>query len=568
MQIKPIVRNFVQSNLIINSWSDIEPYFTKLLELPLNTEEQLNYWLYSKSEVETIVYQELAWRYIRTNCNTESEESTQAYITFIQDIEPQISVQLNALSKKLLESKMFPVYERNHNLQTMILKNEVDLFREENVSLFAEIHQEEQEFGVIASKMTINHDGKELPLPQTAIYLQDNDRAVREEVYKKLVQRRVVDIDSLNNLLSSLIRKRYHVAYNAGFINFRDYQHRNLNRFDYSPQDLIELHRVIEQEVCPLVDEILEHRRTVLGVDKLKPWDLEVDIYGREPLVPFKSIQELINAAEKCLFEIDPEIGELFNILTQEGYLDLESRKGKAPGGFNYPLYETNRSFIFMNASGRMKDFEVLVHEMGHAYHAYLCGSLPLFEYKWTPMEVAELSSMAIELFSVDHWHSILPSEDMVNRARLNLIEDAIVSLPWIAAIDAFQHWLYTNPEHSLNERSSAWTAIYKRFSSKVIDWEGVEEAFVYAWQRQLHLFEAPFYYIEYAIAHLGALSLWKKYRENPKETFQNYRNALSLGNTKGIPDIYTAAGIDFSFNRDYIREQANFIREQLKFST
>ena len=399
MQIKPIIRNFVQSNLIINTWSDVEPYFTKLLELPLNTEEQLNYWLYSKSELETIIDQELAWRYIRTNCNTESEESTLSYLSFIQEIEPPISVHLNALSKKLLESKVFPIYERNNPVQTKILKNEVELFREENVGLFAEIHEEEQGFGVIASKMTINVEGKEIPLPQAAIYLQNNDRTVREDVYKKIVKRRVIEIDSLNSLLSSLLRKRYHVAYNAGFKNFRDYQHLSMNRFDYSPADLMELHNAIEQEVCPLVDDILEHRRSVLGVEKLKPWDLEVDIYGREPLIPFNSIQELINAAEKCLFEIDPELGKLFTILTQEGYLDLESRKGKAPGGFNYPLLESNRSFIFMNASGRMRDFEVLIHEIGHAYHAYLCGSLPLFDYKWIAMEVAELASMAMELF-------------------------------------------------------------------------------------------------------------------------------------------------------------------------
>jgi len=526
---------------------------------------ELTRFLLCKSELETAIDEDQAWRYIRVNVDTRDEKSKKAFEYFIDEIEPKTESWFNRIDRKLESSPAMTFFDKIHKIPARSLKKNIEIFREENLPIYSELQKEEQEYGAIVSEITVTIKEKEYTLPQASEFLQENDRGFREQVYRNIVSKRVDKSETFNELLSSLLRKRYKIAINAGYKNFRDYQHFNLGRFDYTVEDIYHFHRAIANEVKPLVDDIMQHRKSKLGVDKLKPWDLQVDIEGKAPLRPFTNSAILKKNAQECFNSVSSDFGNIFCILNKENLLDLDSRKGKAPGGFNYPLHKSNRSFIFMNATGSMDDFETLMHEGGHAFHAYSCNHWQLIDYKSTPAEVAELASMSMELISMEHWGSVLKDSSELKRAKRLLLEGVITVLPWIAAVDRFQHWLYLNPEHTHHERDLAWTNIYKEFSSSIVNWEGVEESFVFAWQRQLHIFEMPFYYIEYAFAQLGAIAIWKHYKENPKLALEQYKNFMQKGYSMTIPGIYKEAGIEFSCSPEYIGQLMKFVKKELE---
>jgi oligoendopeptidase F len=251
--------------------------------------------------------------------------------------------------------------------------------------------------------------------------------------------------------------------------------------------------------------------------------------------------------------------------MKEMGHLDLDSRIGKAPGGFNYPLYEIGVPFIYMNAAGTLRDLVTMVHEGGHAIHSFLTRDLELTEFKSVPSEVAELASMGMELISMDFWDEFFTNEDDLKRAQKEQLEKVISTLPWVAAIDKFQHWIYENPNHTEKERYDKWKEIMNTFGSAVVDWSGFEDVRSNLWQKQLHLFEVPFYYIEYGMAQLGAIALWRNYKQNPEKTIKQYKEALKLGYTKSIGEIYKTAGIEFNFTRNYVRELMHFVSDELK---
>jgi oligoendopeptidase F len=556
--------HFLPSDFKISDWNSIEPFFIQIDQMPLTTEKDLDDFLMYKSELETAIDEDQAWRYIRVNVDTRDDSAKAAFEFFIDEIEPKVESWFNRIDKKLAASEAMKFFEMQHAIPARSLKKNIQIFREENLTILAELQKEEQEYGSIVSEMTVNINDKDYTMQQAAELLQENDRIFRERVYKIIQTKRVEKSEVFNDLLSSMLRKRYKIAINVGYKNFRDYQHANLGRFDYTVEDIQNFHQAISEEVNPLVDDILNHRKGKLRVEKLKPWDLQVDIEGKEPLRPFTNTTILKNKAQECFNSVSMDFGNIFGTLNRENLLDLDSRVGKAPGGFNYPLHKSNRSFIFMNATGSMTDFETLMHEGGHAFHANYYNHYPLIDYKNTPAEVAELASMSMELISMEHWEQILTDSTELKRAKRMLLEGAIIVLPWIAAVDKFQHWLYKNPEHTHHERNVAWTNIYREFSSPIIDWEGVEEAFVFTWQRQLHIFEMPFYYIEYAFAQLGAIAIWKHYKENPLLTLSHYKNFMEKGYSLTIPEIYNEAGIEFSFTKEYISQLMGFIKKEL----
>jgi len=281
-------------------------------------------------------------------------------------------------------------------------------------------------------------------------------------------------------------------------------------------------------------------------------------------LKPFNSIDQLIERAIACFSKVRPVYGEYLDIMHKEGFLDLESRKGKAPGGFNYPLFESNIPFIFMNATHNLRDFETMMHEGGHAIHAFLCKDIRITQYKETPPEIAELASMSMELISMEHWDVVFQNQSELNRAKKTQLEGVLAVLPWIATVDRFQHWLYTHPEHSVDERLKAWEDIFGLFQGQLVDWDGYQDYLRLIWQKQLHIFEIPFYYIEYGIAQLGAIALWRNYKQNPAQALDQYESALSLGYSKPIPDIYQVAGIEFNFSVEYIKELMDFVKAEL----
>lgn len=565
-QIKPAPKRiFLPDSLRVESWKSIEPYFLKLTERSIHSAESLKKWLLDRSELEAFLEEELAWRYIRMNCDTMDEGLADRFNQFVTEIEPHISTYSNILDRKFIESPYLKdLDQQKYLIPIRAAKNRIAIFREENVPLLARLQVEEQEYGRILSQMTVTYRGKELTLQMAGNYLKEVDRKTRMSVYRLISERRGKDSSTLQDLFSRLIQTRDQVARNAGFKNFRDYKFTELGRFDYSVKDCERFHESISDEVIPLVRTILDKRRECLGLPELRPWDLDVDPDRKPPLKPFNTVGELIHRSVQCLSRVKPAYGDYLHSMEQIGFLDLSSRKGKAPGGFNYPLYESNIPFIFMNATGNLRDLETIMHESGHAIHSFLSKELEIIDFKNLPAEVAELASMTMELLSMDYWDAFFSSEGECIRAKRSQLEGIIMILPWIASVDKFQHWIYLNPNHSDDERNSKWIEILGQFETGQVNWSGFEKPRAFSWQKQLHLFESPFYYIEYGIAQLGAIAIWKQYRQNAKKALDRYEKALQLGYSVTIPEIYRNAGIDFNFSSEYVRELMKFISDEL----
>jgi oligoendopeptidase F len=375
----------------------------------------------------------------------------------------------------------------------------------------------------------------------------------------------LVDKEPLNELFSKLIALRHQVALNAGFSNYRDYKFAEMGRFDYTPASCFQFHEAVKKEVVPLVNQIYQEQQQRLGLDTMRPWDTEAEPAGIEPLRPFTDGRDLLDKSIKCLDALNPFFGDCLRKMDALNHLDLDSRKGKAPGGYNMPLAESGAPFIFMNAASQMSDLTTMVHEGGHAIHSFLAHGLELTGFKEYPTEMAEVASMSMELFTMDHWDVFFDNEEEMKRAKRHQLERVITIFPWIATIDKFQHWVYENPSHTVEERKENWLRILNEFATTAIDYSGLEAFRSYNWQRQLHLFEVPFYYIEYGIAQLGAIGMWKQYRDNPEKALENYMKGLSLGGTKTLPELYAAAGIDFDFSPEKISELMIFVKNELE---
>jgi oligoendopeptidase F len=412
--------------------------------------------------------------------------------------------------------------------------------------------------------MMVTVDGQEYTLQQATKFLESHNRNKREEVYRKIQDRRLEDTAALNDLYNQLIEKRNQEALNAGFKNYRDYRFKELGRFDYTKEDCYQFHDAVKLHVLPLVNIIYQKKKQKLGLDTLRPWDVDAEPAGTEPLHPFKTSDELINKSIECFTKLRPFFGDCLKKMNELKHLDLESRKGKAPGGYNCPLAESGAPFIFMNAAGQMHDVTTMVHEGGHAIHSFLAHSLQLSGFKEYPMEIAEVASMSMELFSMDEWETFFDTDADLLRAKEHQLERVITIFPWIAIIDKFQHWIYENPAHTNEERTAEWNEILKEFQDSVIDYSGLENYRSNAWQRQLHLFEVPFYYIEYGIAQLGAIGMWMQYKQNPQQALDNYCSALSLGGTKTLPQLFETAGLKFDFSPDKIKVLMDFVKEEM----
>nr|HNH20870.1 M3 family oligoendopeptidase [Ferruginibacter sp.] len=441
----------------------------------------------------------------------------------------------------------------------------IELFREENIPLQAELAVMQQQYGAVAGKMTVTMEGKEYTLQQAAKFLENPNRSTREEVYRKINDRRLADKDTLNTLYDQLIEKRNQEALNAGFSNYRDYRFKELGRFDYTKENCYAFHQAVKQHVLPLVNIIYQEKKKKLGVDTLRPWDIDAEPAGVKPLQPFESGDELIQRSIDCFARLRPFFGECLKRMQAMRHLDLESRKGKAPGGYNCPLAESGAPFIFMNAAGQMQDVITMLHEGGHAIHSFLAHPLELNGFKEYPMEIAEVASMSMELMTMEEWDSFFSSEEDLRRAKEHQLERVITIFPWIAIIDKFQHWVYEHPSHTHDQRTDAWVSILKEFQDDVVDYSGLETYRSNLWQKQLHLFEVPFYYIEYGIAQLGAIGMWMQFRQNKQKALDNYCKALALGGTQTLPRLYEAAGLQFDFSPERIKVLMEFVKSEME---
>ncbi|WP_345955696.1 M3 family oligoendopeptidase [Mucilaginibacter sp. PAMB04168] len=558
-------RTYIPAQLEIK-WENLEPLYQELSSRQINSVAELEQWLHDRSELEAALEEDFAWRYIRMTCDTTNEELLQNFQYFATEIEPKIAPYNNQLNQKLVDSEFVnKLDEKKYFIYLRSIKKSLELFREENIPVQTEIQLEQQKYQSITGAMSVHIGDKEFTLEQAAALLKDTDRSKRQDAWEKITDRRLQDKQPLNELFDLLLVLRHKVARNADFENFRDYMFQALGRFDYTPQDCYAFHEAIETAVVPILREQAHKRQEALGLDALKPWDMDVDITGKPALKPFQNGEDLVDKSIACFNRINPYLGERLSIMKENGLFDVESRKGKAPGGYNYPLAETGAPFIFMNSANTFRDLTTMVHEGGHAVHTFLTAGLELNDFKHCPSEVAELASMSMELISMDNWDVYFSDEEELKRAKRDQLIDVLKTLPWVAVVDQFQHWLYTNPDHTDAQRRDAWIQIYERFGAGFIDWSEHSDAEANLWQKQLHIFEVPFYYIEYGMAQLGAIAVWKNYKENPEKGLQQYIDALKLGYTKTITEIYETAGIKFDFSADYVKELAEFVKSELE---
>jgi oligoendopeptidase F len=422
----------------------------------------------------------------------------------------------------------------------------------------------QQQFGQITGAMMVTVNGEEYTLQQAAKFLENADRKIREEVYHKIQERRLLDKEKLDKLFDQLIVLRNKEAQNAGFENYRDYRFKELGRFDYTKEDCYQFHAAVKLHVLPLVNAIYQKKKEKLGLDVLRPWDMDAEPEGTKPLRPFTNGDDLLKKSIECFQNLRPFFGQCLQKMKELNHLDLESRKGKAPGGYNCPLAESGAPFIFMNAAGQMNDVTTMLHEGGHAVHSFLAHPLELSGFKEYPMEIAEVASMAMELFTMNHWESFFDNDKDLLRAKEHQLERVITIFPWIAIIDKFQHWIYEHPVHTHEDRTTAWVNTLAEFQDNVIDYSGLDTYRSNAWQRQLHLFEVPFYYIEYGIAQLGAIGMWMQYKNNAENALDNYSNALALGATKTLPELYKTAGLEFDFSPEKIKVLMDFVKGEM----
>lgn len=546
-------------------WEVLEIYFQELSQRVLESETELLDWLKDRSELEAYLEEDFAWRYIHMTSDTQNEEFTEQFRFFAEDIEPKMAPWNDLLNRKLMDipfinSLRKPPYE----VFFKRIENQIKLYREENIPLLTKLQVKQQEFGRISGSMSVTIQGKEYTLEQASTFLKYPDREIRKEAFEKIAERRMQDKDKLSALLLELIEIRQRVAHNAGFENFRDYSFQALARFDYGPQETFEFQESIQSEMVPIMREFSEKRRKSLGLEVLKPWDMEVDITGKPPLKPFESGEELIEKSIECFDRLDPFFGECLKSMKSHGFFDVESRKGKAPGGYNYPLAESGAPFIFMNSAGSFRDLTTMVHEGGHAIHTFLTRDLILNDFKHLTSEIAELASISMELLSMKNWDIFFPNPEDLKRAKEEQLMDVLKTFPWVAIIDSFQDKIYTQEKGNLNLRS-IWHELYTEFGGGFCDWTGYEEYRDHLWQKQLHIFEVPFYYVEYAIAGLGAIAVWKNFTENPDQSLQNYKKALSLGYTEFIGEVYKTAGIRLDMSKKYISELSQFIHHQIQ---
>jgi oligoendopeptidase F len=562
-----IQRSYIAKDIVLTTFEDVEGYFKELLSRELSELGSYKKWLADVSELEAFLEEDGAWRYIKMSIDTTNPALTESYTYFVTEIQPKLAPLSNDLNKKMMESDFhkelsedpaYAIYFRSVGVQ-------LDLFREENIAIEAYLSEKSQEYGSISAAQTIEHEGKNLTMQQASVHLKNQDEALRSQVYHKIASRRRQDIDTLNALYTDLIQKRHELAGNAGFDNYRDYMFQSMGRFDYTKEACFDFHEAVAQKVVPLVKEIQQKKLEKLGKSSFKPWDLDVDPDGKEPLKPFNSGNEMLEKTIEIFNRMDSYFGDCLHTMKEMGHLDLESKEGKAPGGYNYPLYEIGVPFIFMNSVGLHRDLVTMVHEGGHAIHSFLNRELTLTAFKNIPSEAAELASMSMELLSMKYWDAFYPNAEDLYRAREEHLEDILKVLPWIAQIDAFQHWVYTNPTHSIEERSAQWLALSKRFGTGLTDWTGFEDLQAHSWQRQLHLYEVPFYYIEYGIAQLGAIGVWKNSLENEIKTIEQYKAGLSLGYTRSLPEIYETAGVTFDLSPKRIGELMEFVDSYVK---
>ena len=546
-------RRFVRGKVDFSSWTGLKPLYSRLLKRKLDSVEAVEKWLVDISEVGSIVQEEGARRYIAMTCATNNRKAEQAYLHFVEKIEPRIKPANHELNVRLVECRhSHELDQRRYRVLLRSVRNQVELFRPENVALETETDKLAQQYQKTIGGLAVQFRGKEYTVQQMNVFMQEPDRTTRREAFEAVTSRRMKEVEKLDKLFDEMLKLRHRMAKNAGFDSFVTYQFRRYDRFDYSPADCFRYHEAVEKHCLPVMRQALADRRRALKIEAVKPYDSACDRYGRPALRPFKSSRQLADGCRRIFNLVDRRLGRQFKEMIDLGLLDLESRRGKAPGGYQTTLTEVRLPFIFMNAVGLNNDVFTLLHEGGHAFHQFAAREEPILGYRHSPIEFAEVASMSMEKLGAPHLEVFYDRGDAA-RARRDSLEGDIAIMPWIAIVDAFQHWIYANPTQTARERSEQFAALMARFSAGV-DWSGYEDALRSRWQMQLHIFEYPFYYIEYGIALQGALQVWQNSRRDIQGAVDAYLHALALGGSVTLPELFKSANAKFDFSEKTIK--------------
>jgi len=548
--------------LVAAHWADIAPYYESLASEPLAL-ENVEQWLAGWSRLDELVFEAASLAAIAFTCDTADPGKEEANLRFAAEIVPRVYEQQVRLARRLIESG----YSRP-DLEQVIkgFRADVEIFREDNVPLISQLEELGTEYEKITGGLTVDWDGQSKTIPQLQPYLKSRERAIRERAFRLGAGAYVARRDEMAGIFDRMYELRTRVAHNAGFANYQGYAFAAKHRFDYTPADCARFHSAVEQTVVPAVGRLQQYRRERLGVDTLRPWDLVVDIDKDEPLTPFADVDRFVGQAQRIFQRVDGELGGDFNTMVRESMLDLDSRQGKAPGGYCTTLHHRGLPYIFMNAVGVPDDVNTLIHEAGHCFHAFATRRYPLIWQRSATIEAAELASMSMELLAAPFFAEPdgYYANDDVRHAWMEHLEDTLVSLAHIASVDAFQSWIYTSGQGGdRDERDRAWLAIRSRFERHV-DWSGLTAERVARWNRQLHIFLHPFYYIEYGIAQLGALQIWRQSLTDYKGAVASYRRALALGGTRPLPEIYAAAGAKLVFDSETMGELVALVEARI----
>ena len=561
-------RRFVPAQINLGDWEQIAPLLVRLEDAApkcatLGAFEQ---WLLDAGELSAALDEESSRRYITMTCHTDDPAAEKSYLDFVENIEPELKPKQFKLAQLYLQHPLRPallaekkaryeVFDRNTQLH-------VELFREENVPLETEESKLSQQYQKLAGSLTVNFRGEEKTLVQMGRYFEEPDRALREEAWMLVAKRRLQEAEKFEEYFEGLMNLRERIAKNAGFKNYLEYAFRARGRFDYTPEDCLRFHEAIEREVMPALRELQARRRQQLSVEKLRPWDLSVDPLNRAALKPFVEVEQMVERTQGVFNRLDATLGGEFKLMRDLRLLDLANRKGKAPGGYQSTLAESRLPFIFMNAVGLQRDVDTMLHEAGHAFHALATRNEDFYAYRNAPIEFCEVASMAMELLGNEFLEEFYSPTD-ADRARRTHLEGIINIFPWIAAVDAFQHWIYSHPGHTRAERTAAWIALMDRFGGDA-DWSGHEAARANMWHRQLHIFIHPFYYVEYGIAQLGALQVWANSKRDKVRALADYKRGLALGGSRPLPELFAAAGCPFDFSRETVKPLMELVRNEL----
>ena len=564
--------NFNLNDVDASKWENIEPYLINLKDREIKSSQCIENLIHDESRLSEIISETRARAYINMTCQTDNKEYQKAWTDFIENIQPKLSEYNDLFNRKIINNKYVSDLSERYNVMLKGIKTDIEIFREENIQLQTRLSILGTKYNEIRGKQTVYFDGAEKTFAMMTIYQENTDREIREGAWRATTSRIIQDSEEISDIFEEMIELRHQIAINSGFRSFQEYIFAAMHRFDYTIQDCLEFHDSIEYSCMPLKYNMNLIRKEKLNLAKLRPWDMSVDIEGKKPLQPFKDSEDLVNGCSRIFHSMSEELGNYFDLLEKNDCLDLESRKGKAPGGYQYYLQKSRMPFIFMNAAGTQRNFETMIHEAGHAFHSFYSGHLDLIHERDSPIEFAEVAAMSMELLTHPYWEEFY-EKDNAERAREKHLKGIIQFMPWMATIDSFQNWIYGNPHHTRAERKTKWLEIQDKFGSK-IEYDGInkeedlEKIAEISWQLQGHLFGAPFYYVEYGIAQLGALQMWKYHKEDRHNALELYKKGLSLGYTKGLTELFAASGLEISFSREHVSKLIQEVNYELNKNT